>query len=103
MLKIGGFILSRSGRIGLCLSSTGQCVNALEQRLTIVLISLDTVYHIFSVPTGARSQCFIQYAILPVSPVVSYWIPDNECKAPLFQYAPSLFRGEKLLSPCSVF
>ena len=52
MLKIRGFILSRSGRIGLCLSSTGQCVNALEQRLTIVLISLDTVSS-FKFPQGA--------------------------------------------------
>ena len=53
MLKIGGFILSRSGRIGLCLSSTGQCVNALEQRLTIVPISLDTVYHLLSSHWGS--------------------------------------------------
>ena len=64
----------------------GKCVNALEQRTTVAPANF-IGYRIssFTFPLGAHSQCFVQYAILPVSPVVSYWIPDNECKAPLFQ------------------
>ena len=83
----------------------GKCVNGLEQRTTVAPANF-IGYRIssFKFPLGL---------IVSVSFSAQYcqshlWYRtgwDNECKAPppLFQYAPSLFRGEKLLSPLQSF
>ena len=83
----------------------GKCVNGLEQRTTVAPANF-IGYRIssFKFPLGL---------IVSVSFSAQYcqshlWYRtgwDNECKAPppLFQYAPSLFGGEKLLSPLQSF
>ena len=68
------------------------------------LISLDTVYHLLSSHWGSQS---VFRSVRNIASLTCGIVLDGTTNVkpppPLFQYAPSLFRGEKLLSPLQSF